>query len=141
MISRLVSSPAIDLLERTLSFTERRHELLVSNIANVDTPGYVQQEVSVKDFQAAMQKAIEARRAAYNAPLEPENTDTVEFTGAAVRLKPQKAADIQPFHDRGARSVETLMSQLADNAQAHNIAAQLLRSRFDTIRQAIQMRV
>ena len=43
MIESLVSSPTIDLLERSLSFTEQRHQVILANIANVSTPGYVQQ--------------------------------------------------------------------------------------------------
>ncbi len=47
VIERLVSTSATDLLERVLNFTEQRHEVLVSNIANASTPGYVQRDLQL----------------------------------------------------------------------------------------------
>ena len=142
MIERMVTSPAIDLLTRTLNFTEQRHEVLVGNIANVDTPGYVQRDVSVSEFQAAMQKAIEKQRASFNEAGEPESTDTVAFEsgGTGVQLQPRNEAVSAAYHDRGVRSVETMMTQLADNAQAHNMVASLLKTRFNWLQQAISMK-
>ena len=141
MIDRLVTSPSIDLLERTLNFTEARHQLLVQNIANIDVPGYMQMDASPKEFQAALAKAVDQRRASFNAALDPESTDTVTFVAgsANVQLTPKPVRGAI-FHDRGVRSVDTLMAQLADNAEAHNMAAQMLKGRFDTLRAAISLR-
>jgi hypothetical protein len=38
------------------------------------------------------------------------------------------------------RSMEYLMSQMADNALAHNTAAQFLKARYDLISRAISMK-
>ena len=35
-----VSTPMMNLLEKVLDVTADRHKLVVSNMANVDTPGY-----------------------------------------------------------------------------------------------------
>lgn len=40
-------------------FTERRHELLASNIANLDTPDYRARDLSVDRFQNALADSIE----------------------------------------------------------------------------------
>lgn len=143
MIDKLLSSSSIGLLERTLSFTEQRHEVIVQNIANVSTPGYIQQDVSVSDFQQSLSDAIDRQRASYNTALAPESTDTVEFSPASstLQIKPQSVVTSPAFHDRGIRSPERLMTDLADNAQAHNMAAQMLRGRYETVRQAISMKV
>ena len=43
----------IQLLERYLSVTAERHQLIVGNMANIDTPGYHSRDI---DFQAEMQR-------------------------------------------------------------------------------------
>jgi flagellar basal-body rod protein FlgB len=142
MISDLVTSNQIDLLERTVSFTEQRHKLILENLANVDTPGYVQKDVSVQDFQKSLSDAIEKTRQSFSASLDPEDTDTVQFGGSGnlVSLRPQGVVKATPFHDRGVRSMENLMAQLADNAQAHNMAAAMLKGRYDTVQRAISLK-
>lgn len=143
MITDLVSTNSISLLERTVSFTEQRHKLILENLANIDTPGYVQKDASVQDFQKSLSAAIEKSRQSFNGAFDPEDTDTVQFEsgGSRVRLVPQEVVRATLFHDRGVRSMENLMTQLADNAQAHNMAAAMLKGKYDTMQKAIAMRV
>ncbi|MBR9980256.1 MAG: hypothetical protein KFF50_04440, partial [Desulfatitalea sp.] len=47
----------INIAERALDLRSRRHELLLSNIANADTPGY-------KAFDLMVEEAIERQRPA-----------------------------------------------------------------------------
>ncbi len=143
MIDKLVSSSTINLLERSLNFTEQRHDLILENIANASTPGYIQKDVSVRDFRQAMRQAVETRRAAFNGEFTPESTDTVEFSpsSSSVKIHPQPVVRNSAFHDGGIRSMEDLMSQLADNATSHNTLAQLLKNKYDSLQKAITMKV
>lgn len=141
MLENLFSSPTIGALERTLNFTEQRHRLILENLANVSTPGYVQQDVSVAEFQKSLADALDKTRQGFNVPLQPDDTTTIGFDGTSVSLKPVAAANAQPFHDRGARSMEELMGQLADNAEAHNMAASFLKNKYDGLQRAISMKV
>jgi flagellar basal-body rod protein FlgB len=142
MIDSLISSPTTTMLEQAVSFTEQRHAVILQNIANVSVPGYVQQDVSVAGFQQAMRDAVDRQRASYNDDFEPQSNDNVAFSSAGSRVAviPHAATDAQPFHDRGVRSVESLMGDLADNAMAHNMATQLLKSRYDWITKAINLK-
>jgi len=142
MIDRLTTSNTIQLLERVVNFTEQRHELILENVANVSTPGYVQKDVNPRDFQQALADAATKRRQTFNGRIDPASTDTVEFVSdsSTLRLKPQPVTTTA-FHDGGVRSMEQLMTNLADNAQAHNLAATMLRSRYDGISKAISMKV
>jgi len=143
MIGDLVSSSSIGLLERVVNFTEQRHQLILGNLANVDTPGYVQRDVSVSEFQKSLASAIAEKRRSFGGLIDPESTDTVEFEegGTRVSLRPQEVVWASPFHDRGIRSMENLMTQLADNAQAHNMAASMLKGKYEQVQKAISMKV
>ncbi len=143
MIDRLISTSSTDLLERTLNFTEQRHQLILDNIANVSTPGYVQKDVSVKDFQQSMQDALERQQASTNGQGEPESTESIQFVpgSTGVNVKPQDVVRQTAFHDRGIRNMEDLMGQLGDNAMVHNTVAQFLKDRYNQINRAISMKV
>ncbi len=51
----VMNTPQLSLLEKFLDLATARQSLLVSNIANVDTPGYRTQDV---DFHAEMVRAL-----------------------------------------------------------------------------------
>jgi flagellar basal-body rod protein FlgB len=131
------------MLEQTVSFTEQRHAVLVSDIANADVPGYVQRDLSVADFQAALRSAVKRERESLNDVYEPTDEGAVSFEpgGSQVKAEAMEMPTSVPFHDRGVRSMEYMMSQMADNALAHNVAAQLLRSKYDQMAKAISMKV
>jgi flagellar basal-body rod protein FlgB len=143
MIDSLLSSPTIRMLEQTMSFTEQRHQVLVEDIANIDTPGFVQRDLSVSQFQKTLREAVKRNRESFNDAFAPESTDTLAFDpdGPGVQAVAQEKPVGVPFHDRGVRSMEYLMSEMADNALAHNIAAQLLKGRYDQLARAISMKV
>jgi flagellar basal-body rod protein FlgB len=142
MIESLISTPTVRLLEQTLDFTEQRNNVLLSDIANVDTPGYLQKDLSVDAFQKSLRKAVARQRASTTDDYEPESTDTVEFIpgSSVIQTKAKETASGSVFHDRGARDIEYLMSQFADNATAHNMVTQMLKNRYDILNKAIMMK-
>lgn len=54
-----IAATTIGALEQTLSFTERRHELLAGNIANMSTPDYRSRDLDVSEFQASLADSIQ----------------------------------------------------------------------------------
>ncbi|MCC9657500.1 flagellar basal body rod protein FlgB [Rhodopirellula halodulae] len=56
-----VGSTTIGALEQTLAFTERRHELLAGNIANISTPDYRSRDLDQNAFQTALAESIRDR--------------------------------------------------------------------------------
>ena len=142
MIAGVLSDPTIRMLEQTVDFTEQRHQVLLEDIANVSTPGYVQQDMPVGKFQTALQDAIGRERQSLNNAYEPESDEDLSFEpgGSEVDATPTEQPQAVAFHDRGIRSMEYLMGQMADNAMSHNMAAQLLKTRYDWLNRAIQMK-
>ncbi len=60
----IFSTTTIPALEQTLTFAQRRHELLAGNVANIDTPDYRAKDLDVADFQNALAESIHAGPAA-----------------------------------------------------------------------------
>jgi Flagellar basal body protein len=51
----ITATPLVQLLQGYLKVTTDRQQIIASNIANVDTPGYHAKDI---DFQSAMQQAL-----------------------------------------------------------------------------------
>lgn len=140
MFNHLFNTPTIDVLQRTLNFTEQRNRILANDIANIDTPGFVQQDVSVAQFQKSLARAVERSRAGEGG-FDPQSGSTVSFqpNGNGITLHPHDVLDNTAFHDRGVRSLAALMSDEAQNAEAHEEVARLLTAQFVRLRSAVAL--
>ncbi len=101
-----------DSLEQYMNVVSLRQKLVVSNIANADTPGYKTQDL---DFQSSFQAALDG-----GTPQPREITSlATKNDGNNVNL------------DREARL-------LAENAMRFSAAASLMRIQLNTIKEAIE---
>ncbi|NLX05748.1 MAG: flagellar basal body rod protein FlgB [Phycisphaerae bacterium] len=124
-MSGLLDMPEIGVLERVATFCQARHELLANNIANIDTPGYKCQDLDCEAFQSDLQRMVEQRKSGQT----------------TIDREPQIDHDqYLLFHDGNNRSVEKQVSEMARNGIMHNVAMELLRSRFHLLDTAIRMR-
>ena len=130
-IERLMNQTNAPLVERVLQFASARHSLIAENIANVDTPGYRQKDLSQAKFFAMLRE-----RAATRAQAAP-GTVTFEDVPADV----DKSAGGILFHDQNNRSMESLMSDVAKNAMTHNLAVELLRKTYGQMEMALKEKV
>lgn len=62
MLESLLQQTTIPILEKVSAFGQRRHQVLVGNIANIDTNDYQMRDLPVQDFERALQQAVLARR-------------------------------------------------------------------------------
>ena len=127
---------AIDSLTETVKFAERRHQLLASNIANLDTPGYQTQDLSLEDFQAALGEQIAAGRTAES--LGGSSRGRVEGVAADQAQKHVREAMKQIlYHDGSDVSLEQQVTSLSKNQAMHSTAIALLRHQMQQLQMAI----
>lgn len=128
-IERMLNQGNGPLLEQVVKFTAARHRLITENIANVDTPGYRQKDLSVGGFQRMIRERVDQRRAGRQ----------VGFEDIAAQVEQPTRGIL--FHDRNNRSMEHLATDLAKNAMMHNLAIELLRKQYKQMEMALQERV
>jgi flagellar basal-body rod protein FlgB len=104
-------------LTRALSLHHRRHELLATNIANIETPGYRAQDL---EFKGALRAAFES--------------DEVDAEAGRVIDKPSGVA--RP--DGNTVDVDMEMARLTDNRSSYTTFAEILARRFAGLRRAIE---
>ncbi len=151
MIQGIFQSTTLPALEQMAMFSERRHEVLAGNVANLDTPEYRARDLSVNDFENALAAAIEKQRNpethAFRSPgyltsaeLPPALRSTAQantdpFDG------PRLAMEKLVYHDGSDVNWETQITELSKNQSMHNMAIALMRSQFSTLNAAISERV
>lgn len=127
-----------DVLRRTLDLRQQRHAVLASNIANVETPGFVAKDLS---FEEALRAAV--------APAPPpsplwrtheQHLPTPEVPLPAVRdvqgrVVVSQSDDIG--RDLNTVSIDHEMAKLTTNSFHYNASADLLSRSFDKLRRAI----
>jgi flagellar basal-body rod protein FlgB len=130
-VERLLNQGNAPLLEQVVKFASARHRLIAENIANVDTPGYRQKDLSVEAFQAQLRELSALRRS--------RPVGSVSFNGVSKELENPTRGIL--FHDDNNRSMEHLASDLAKNALMHNLAIELLRKQFESMQNALRERI
>jgi flagellar basal-body rod protein FlgB len=130
-IDRLINQTNAPLVERVLNFAEVRHRLIAENMANVDTPGYRQKDVSPSKFFAMLRERAAQRETA--AP------GTVTFDDIDAEVETPSKGIL--FHDRNNRSMEELASEQAKNGILYTMAIEILRKQFGAMQMALKERV
>jgi flagellar basal-body rod protein FlgB len=115
--------PTMRGLTTALTLHSRRHEVLASNLANVETPGFRARDL---DFEAAMQAAFsEPPAEAAQVPGDPE-----------ARVIEDKTAPTRA--DGNSVDLDLQMVQLSANGSRFVTIARMLAKRLATLRTAIE---
>lgn len=125
----------ISLLSRSLELRARKHEMILDNVANADTPNY-------KPFEMNVEEAL--RRQVQEAPpLQLERTDARDLPGRpvtddSVAAESSTADDPLLFRgDHNGVDIDAEMSALAKNSLLYKASAQIIGTKFKWLRQAI----
>ena len=130
-IERLLNSGNAPIIEASARFAASRHRILAENIANVDTPGYVQKDLSIDRFREMLTDRI-ATRSSHGPGL-------VRFDDVNGAIENPAAGIL--YHDRNNRSMEQLMTDSVKNALFHNMMLEMLRKQFGSLEMALKERV
>ena len=129
-------------LERAAIFGEKRHEVLVGNVANVDTPTYKTRDLDTEGFQSALEAAIEAKRS----PPMPVDLSSHPYLSDL----PSKPSLYDPllakprnitFQDGNNRSIEHEMAELSKNLMRQTFLLQVMSVQYSQLEAVIVERL
>ena len=144
-IHDVLNAGAIPSLEATFRFAAQRQQLINHNIANLETPFFQPQDVSTSGFQNSLDQAVRRRRAetgGMTGDLKIKSTREATWDrDGSLRLSPQTGSGHILFHDRSNNDEIRLMQANAENATVYRISSEVLRSRYQQVRDAIGERV
>ena len=101
-----------DNIERYMDLLSARQKLVTSNIANADTPGYKTQDL---DFQAEFQSML-----------------------GGQSPRPAQVTGLKTKNDGNNVDLDREARLLAENAMRFSVAANLMRSQIQTVKEAIK---
>lgn len=138
---RLLSSPTRSAIELAARYAEQRHQVLVENVANIDTPDYQAKQLDPGRFQAALRDALVSSARTGACELVVRDRQVSTDRAGRMQVKP----DVEPaenllFHDGTNARLESLMTDVQENAMNYDLTTSMLRARFDTLLMAIKGR-
>lgn len=134
--SSLFDSTSVPVLEQVVNFTQRRHDILAGNIANLDTPGYRVRDLSPERFQARLKSAIDEQASRHSSH---------SFSGVATSHgNPIDEVDDNfqrmLYHDDSNVALEEQVREIGKNQTQHNTAIAVMVSQFRLLQAAITER-
>ena len=118
-MANVIFDPTMQGLADALTLHQRRHAVLASNLANIETPGFHAREL---DFADALHEAFEARAG----DDDPRQPSVVEDRRAPARA------------DGNTVDLDLQMAKLTENGTRYLALARLLGLRIGLLRQAIE---
>lgn len=137
MIQGLFNNSTIPYLNEAVQFAQTRHNVLVGNVANLDTPGYKTRDLSVDSFQERLAEAIQARherQESLTSPLVPN--------GEMDSLKKVRESMVTILrHDDVDVGIEQQVKEISKNQMLHNTAIAIMSSQFQLLQTMISERL
>lgn len=120
-------------LSQAMNMRTQRHQVLASNIANADTPGYKARDFS---FDSAMQNVL-AGRANSGVVLARTASGHIAGGSGAAHSAIQFRKETQSAVDGNTVDMDVERTQIAENALQYQILTQLISDKFKGVRSAL----
>ena len=146
MVQSILDAGSFHLLEQMAVFGERRHQVLVENLAHLDTVGYRTRDLPVAEFQEALREAVLSRN--QSAPPQdpwigsegaPSATSPSRLPEALLRAVEATPRNIT-FQDANNRSIEHEAMELSKNLMMQNFAVELMAAQMNLLQAVISER-
>ena len=134
-MSGLFGNNIFTIAQKSLDFRTSRHDLLASNVANKDTPGYQAEDLV---FRASLEKALQAEQ-----PGPLKQTDSRHFDGRNTpplnEVEAQRILSASPYPDFDGNTVDLdrEMAKIAENQLMYNATLRTLAHKFRGLKSAI----
>jgi flagellar basal-body rod protein FlgB len=134
-----IFNQTISLLERSLDLRSRKHNAIVSNVANIDTPNYKAFDLMVEDELQKLDQStgdgegirMETTRAGHiESQREPIcRTTTLTDTGSDIHMKRR---------DGNTVDLDREMAAMAENGLKYSLSAQIIAKKFQSLKNVIK---
>lgn len=138
MLNSLLDSTNVPLLEQLAQFSERRHEVLAGNVANIDTPNYRRKDLPVTEFNDALRKAVLERRHVGVSRYSPAPPEPRSYFDDSLHVARTADPSNALFQDGAERSVEADMLAMSKNVMMQNFAVELMTNQLNLLASVIR---
>ena len=121
-----------EVLSNSLDISAKRHNLITSNIANMDTIGYKPKDL---DFKKTLKRLMTPP-----SPPDMARTHTKHFSGAGMNsslINGTNSEDVDIYH-LDSVNIDTEMTHLVENNIKYRTSTEMLLRKLDKLRYAIR---
>ncbi|MDK2896255.1 MAG: flagellar basal-body rod protein FlgB [Candidatus Atribacteria bacterium] len=119
--------PVLSLLERGLDLVQARQELLVQNVANVETPKYQRKDL---DFEAALQESLRDKKEGVSLRV----TQPAHLSSASESGLREKESNYWIRQDGSGVDIEQEMSLVLENTLYYQMLARMTSDKLSQLR-------
>lgn len=120
-------------LGASLNLRQLRNNVISSNIANAETPGYQAKKV---DFENALARALDLEGLGQLEGTQPEHYPTGSGSLSRIRADVYENPDVSVNNDGNTVDMEREMNALAENSIMYKAAVQLINKKMATLKYA-----
>lgn len=136
METKALFGGTVTLLEKVLDFRSKRHNVIISNIVNADTPGF-------KAFDIVMDEEVGRMEARSSGDLPMASTNPAHFSMAdqdtgGIRTRYIEHSKLINKGDRNTVDLDRSMSNMAENNLMYNALAQTISKKFRMLKEVIK---
>ncbi|MCP3952521.1 MAG: flagellar basal body rod protein FlgB [Desulfobacterales bacterium] len=136
MEAKALFGGTVSVLEKVLDFRSRRHNVIISNVVNADTPGF-------KAFDIVMDEEVDRLNARASDGLHMAGTNPAHFsTGiqdtGGIRTEYIEHDKLINKGDQNTVDLDRSMSKLAENNLMYNAIAQTITKKFRMLKEVIK---
>jgi flagellar basal-body rod protein FlgB len=135
MPSQSLFSGSIATLQKTLNIGSLRHKVLTANIANIDTPNYKAFEVVMED---ELKKNHRSAHAIELVRTQPQHLHGHSPNSTNVKVKAADPPALNFRADGNTVDLDKTMGKLAENTILYRAAAQMIKRKFQGLKNVIQ---
>ena len=129
-----IFSKSFPTLEKSLDLRSKRHNLIASNISNMDTPGYKGFDIMVdEEICKTNDKSQKIRLEKTNSmhfPIRKIQVDDIEY-------KKNRSSSFSMRGDGNAVNIDNEMTKMAENSLLYSASAQILAKKFAGLKMVI----
>jgi flagellar basal body rod protein FlgB len=132
-LTSLITDNITEILIEIVKFTQFRQKILVQNIINIHSPGFVPRDLEVDEFSTVLNNAIDEH--VQNRHLLLYDTENIKFRAAGdLELRPivDEHAERLLEEDRD-EYIEWQIDKLWENSLSQKVAAELLRQKVGAV--------
>ncbi|MEW6258642.1 MAG: flagellar basal body rod protein FlgB [Thermodesulfobacteriota bacterium] len=134
MIVERMYTQTMQLVEKNLDLRAKRHELLVSNIANMDTPNYKAFDILVDEQMQQPQKSASTVRMGITHPGHLQPRLVVDRNPVVTQAE---TSEFSFKNDGNTVDMDRTMTNLAENGLLYNASAQVMMKKFRGLAEVI----
>jgi flagellar basal-body rod protein FlgB len=128
-----ITDRTISVLQKSLDLRSQKQEVIASNIANAETPGYSARKMS---FEEDLRQALESPQIGTHSKSHPKHFPIGGTSIQAVQGTIEKELESSPLGDGNNVSVDEEMFDLAENQLLYEAGAQILKKKLTLLKYA-----